>query len=139
MPKRVLILCTGNSTRSQMAEAWWRELGGDGWEVFSAGSEPAGQVSRLATQVMQEAGLDLDSHSSKHLDQFRNQPLDLVVTVCDSARDSCPVWPHAGDVLHWPFPDPTKVEGSDEERIAAARGVRDDIRQRIKTYLETGT
>ena len=93
MGGRVLILCTGNSCRSQMAEGLWRQLGGKAWEVYSAGSNPAGYVHPRAIEVMREIGLDISGQESKSLDRFRDEPFDLVITVCDRARESCPVFP----------------------------------------------
>lgn len=131
----VLILCTGNSCRSQMAEALWRSLGGPAWEVASAGSKPAGYVHPLALRALAEIGLDLRGAVSKSVEQFQGRPFDLVVTVCDHARETCPVFPLAGETLHWPFDDPAEAEGDDETRLAAFRRVRDEIRLRIEEYL----
>lgn len=135
MTKRVLILCTGNSCRSQMAEAIWNQLGEGGWQAVSAGSNPAGYVHPLAVEVTAESRLDLSEHRSKHLSEFQNEPFDLVVTVCDSARESCPVFPGAKETLHWPFEDPVHATGTDEEKMQVFRMVRDQIRQRISSYL----
>ena len=132
--KRVLIVCTGNSARSQMAEGLWRELGGAGYEVFSAGTQPS-FVRPEAVAVMRELGVDLSGHRSKSVDEFAGLPFDLVVTVCDSARETCPVFPGARERLHWPFEDPAGVTGDDEVRMAAFRRVRDEIRARIVQYL----
>ena len=133
--KRVLILCTGNSCRSQMAEALWNEFGEDEWDAVSAGSNPAGYVHPLAIRAMDEMGLDISEHRSKHLDEFRREPFDLVVTVCDSAREACPVFPGAKQTLHWPFEDPAEATGTDEEKLPVFRSVRDQIRARIADYL----
>ena len=135
MSKRVLILCTGNSCRSQMAEYLWNQIGGGAWRAESAGSNPAGYVHPLAINVMNEIDLDLSAADSKHVDQFIEQPIDLVVTVCDSAKETCPVLPYAQETLHWPFEDPADATGSDEERLEFFRKVRDQIRERIETYL----
>lgn len=135
MKNRVLILCTGNSCRSQMAEGLWRHLGGDNWEAYSAGSQPAGFVHPLAVAAMAELGVDISEHTSKHVDQFVGRDLDLVVTVCDGARESCPVIPGMGATLHWPFADPAEAVGTDDERLAAFRRVRDTIRERIERHL----
>jgi arsenate reductase len=99
VPKRVLILCTGNSCRSQIAEGLWRALAGDRWEVASAGARPAGTVHPLAVEAMQEIGIDISSHRSKHVDEFAGQNFDLLVTVCDSARESCPTLPRVKRAL----------------------------------------
>ena len=133
--KRVLILCTGNSCRSQMAEALWNHLGKGEWEAVSAGSQPAGYVHPLAVQVMGEAGIDLAEHESKSLQRFQNEPFDLVITVCGNAKQACPAFPGATQTLHWPFDDPAHADGSDEQRLAVFRRVRDQIRDRISLYL----
>jgi arsenate reductase len=135
MKKRVLILCTGNSARSQMAEGLFRREGGDRYEVFSAGTRPS-LVRPEAIAVMAEIGIDLSGHRSKSVDEFVSQPLNLVITVCDNAKESCPVFPGRTLRLHWPFEDPAHVEGTEEERKAAFRKVRDQIRQRIRTFLD---
>ena len=121
MPKRVLILCTGNSCRSQMAEAIWQQEGSGRWEAVSAGSNPAGYVHPLAIRVLDEIGLDISANTSKHVDQFRVTDVDLVVTVCDSAREACPALPGAAETLHWPFPDPAHAEGSEAEKLEVFR------------------
>lgn len=136
MTKRVLILCTGNSCRSQMAEGFWNLLGADVWQAASAGSNPAGYVHPLAVEVMSEAGIDLTHARSKHLDEFSGTPFELVVTVCDNAQQSCPHFPGAKQMLHWPFADPAHATGTEDEQRAAFRKVRDQIRERIAAYLE---
>lgn len=135
MSKRVLILCTGNSCRSQMAEALWEQLGQGAWQSESAGSNPSGYVHPLAIKAMEELGIDISNHSSKSLDQFRDQAFDLVVTVCDNAKESCPIFPGAAETLHWPFPDPADATGSDAEKLPVFRQVRDDIKATIEKYL----
>ncbi len=120
-----------------MAEALWNDLAGGAWQAVSAGSRPAGYVHPLAVQVLAELGLDLSRNRSKHLDEFRDRPFDLVVTVCDNARESCPVFPGAAQLAHWPFPDPAEAEGSEEEKLAAFRTVRDAIRERIRAFLQS--
>lgn len=135
MPKRVLFLCTGNSCRSQMAEGLWRELGEGAWESFSAGSKPAGYVHPTAIEVMQEIGVDLSTNRSKHVNEFAGQPFDLVVTVCDSAKEACPVFPGAKQMLHWPFDDPAHATGSSDEVRSEFRRVRTEINDRIAAYL----
>ncbi|HVN75335.1 MAG TPA: arsenate reductase ArsC [Thermoanaerobaculaceae bacterium] len=129
--KRVLILCTGNSCRSQMAEGWVRHDLGDRWEVASAGTHPASIVHPLAVQVMREAGVDIGGQRPKHVDTVASERWDLVVTVCDSAREECPVFPAAAEQIHVGFPDPIQQLGTLEERTAAYRDVRDDIRARL--------
>lgn len=135
MTKRVLILCTGNSCRSQMAEALWNEVGQGEWQAFSAGSNPAGYVHRLAVKAMDELGIDLSGHRSKHLNEFQGELFDLVVTVCDSAKESCPFFPGAKEMLHWPFVDPAHAEGTDDEKLVVFKKVRNQIRQKIEKYL----
>lgn len=137
--KSVLILCTGNSCRSQMAEALWQDLGGGEWQAASAGSNPSGYVHPLAITAMSELGTDLSSHRSKSVDEFADSSFDLVVTVCDNARDSCPTFSNATDVLHWPFEDPADATGSEAERLEVFRQIREQIRSRIQTYLEDGS
>lgn len=134
--KRVLILCTGNSCRSQMAEGLWRQLGAGHWESFSAGSKPAGYVHALAIEAMREIGIDLSAARSKHVEEFAGQSFDLVVTVCDNARETCPICPGAKQTLHWPFDDPAHAEGSAEQKLVAFRDARDKIRRRIASFLE---
>ncbi len=135
MTKRVLILCTGNSCRSQMAQWLWNSLANGRWQAESAGSRPAGYVHPLAIAVMQELGEDLSEAESKHVDRFAGQDIDLVVTVCDSAKESCPALPGAKQVLHWPFFDPAEAEGSEEEKLVVFRKVRDEIKAKIEDFL----
>jgi len=118
-----------------MAEALWHELAGDQWEAFSAGSRPAGYVHPLAIRAMEEIGLDITAHRSKSVDEFAAQPFDLVVTVCDGARESCPVFPNAKQTVHWPFEDPAHATGTEEEQFAMFRIVRDQIHERIERFL----
>lgn len=133
--KRVLILCTGNSCRSQMAEALWESLGKGEWEAESAGSKPSGYVHPLAIRAMQELEQDISSYQSKSLDQFKDQEFDLVVTVCDNAKESCPVFTGAKEMYHWPFDDPADATGTDDEKMVMFRRVRDEIREKIAGYL----
>jgi arsenate reductase len=135
MKPRVLILCTGNSARSQMAEGLLRHEAGDRFEVFSAGTRPS-HVRPEAIAVMAEIGLDISSHRSKSVDEFVGQDLDLVITVCDNAKETCPVFPGTVKRLHWPFEDPAAVEGSEEVRKAAFRRIRDRIHGRIMVFLD---
>ncbi len=135
----VLFLCTGNSCRSHMAEGFLRAAAGDRFEAASAGARPTGQVHPLAIQVMQEAGVDISAHTSKHLDQFAGQPFDHVITVCDHAREVCPVFPGAKNQLHWSFDDPAAATGSDEQKLRIFRRVRDEIHHRIRRFLEAHT
>jgi arsenate reductase (thioredoxin) len=135
MKKKILILCTGNSARSQMAEGLFRHEAGDRYEVFSAGTRPS-SVRPEAIAVLAEIGIDISGHRSKSVDEFVAQPLDLVITVCDNAKEACPVFPGRTLRLHWPFEDPAHVQGTEEARLAAFRKVRDQIRQRIRTFLD---
>ena len=137
MTKRVLILCTGNSCRSQMAEALWNRIGESQWEAQSAGSRPAGYVHPLAIQAMSELNEDLSNAQSKSVEPLADQAWDLVVTVCDSAKEACPALPAAVGSVHWPFDDPAEAEGSDEEKLTMFRRVRDQIRQRIEEFVRS--
>lgn len=135
--KRVLVLCTGNSARSQMGEGLFRAEGGDAFEVFSAGTKPS-LVRPEAIAVMNEIGIDISGHRSKSVDEFAGQSFDYVVTVCDNARDNCPLFPATTARLHWSFEDPAAVEGSDEERQSAFRRIRDQIHERVMAFLASG-
>jgi arsenate reductase (thioredoxin) len=132
--KRVLFLCTHNSARSQMAEGLLRALGGDDYESFSAGTE-ATLVRPLAIKAMAELGIDITGQRSKVLTEYLKQPFDQVITVCDSANESCPIFPGAKNRLHWSFPDPSRAQGSEEEQVAEYRQVRDAIAARIRNEL----
>ena len=132
--KKVLILCTGNSCRSQMAEAIVNHFLGDTWQAVSAGTQPAGYVHPLALEALAEMGIQHQGES-KSTDRFRGEAFDLVITVCDDAAENCPVWLGPGKRVHIGFPDPAKVDGSPEERIQAFRQVRDAIREQIPPYL----
>ena len=134
-PRRVLILCTGNSCRSQMAEVLWNHHGNGNWQADSAGSRPSGYVHEKAIRAIRELGLPTDGLSSKSSDSFVETPYDLVVTVCDNARQACPVWPSAKMLLHWPFPDPADAEGTEDEVFAVFQDVRDRISRRIEDFL----
>jgi arsenate reductase len=135
--KRILILCTGNSARSQMAEGLFRHEAGGQFEIASAGTKPT-QVRPEAIQAMREIGIDISQHRSKSVDEFTGQPLDTVITVCDNAKETCPVFPSAVQKLHWPFEDPAAVTGTEEERLDAFRTVRDQIHGRIMVFLGEG-
>jgi len=132
--KRILILCTGNSARSQMAEGLMRHEMRGAAEVFSAGTRPS-NVRPEAIAVMAELGIDLSGHRSKSVDEFAGQEFDYVITVCDNANEACPVFPGRTKRLHWPFEDPAGVVGSEQERRAAFRGVRDKIRTKIRDWI----
>lgn len=120
-----------------MAEGLWRKLGEGEWESFSAGSKPVGYVHPTAVEVMQEIGVDLSKNRSKHVDEFAGQPFDLVVTVCDGAKESCPIFPGAKQTLHWPFYDPAHATGSIDKVRGEFRRVRSEIADRIQAYLGT--
>ena len=128
MKKRILILCTGNSARSQMAEGLLRHDAGDRFEVSSAGTKP-GHVRPEAIAVMRELGIDISGHRSKHVDEFAGQSFDCVLTVCDNAKEVCPIFPAATKMIHHSFADPAALEGTEEERLALFRSVRDEIRE----------
>jgi arsenate reductase len=132
--KKVLILCTGNSARSQMAEALINQSLGDQWQAFSAGTQPAGYVHPLALQALAELGIQHQGES-KSTERFRGQAFDVVITVCDDAAENCPVWLGQGKRVHIGFPDPAKAEGSPEDQLLAFRQVRDAILTRIVPYL----
>jgi len=121
-----------------MAETLWEALGGGEWESESAGSKPSGYVHPLAIRAMQELDIDISQNTSKSVEQFQDQSFDLVVTVCDNAKESCPVFPGAKETLHWPFDDPADATGTDDEKMVVFRRVRDEINDTIQTYLSTG-
>ncbi len=129
--KRVLILCTGNSCRSQMAEGLVNHDLAGRWEASSAGTQPAAAVHPLAVRAMAEIGVDISHAAPKSVDTLVGQPWDLVVTVCDSAKESCPIFPRPVEQVHLSFPDPALATGPDEVRLAVFRAVRDDIRTRL--------
>ncbi|GAB4505963.1 MAG: arsenate reductase ArsC [Anaerolineales bacterium] len=133
--KRVLVICTGNSARSQMAEALLRHLGGDRVDVMSAGSVPAAQVHPLAVRAMAEIGLDISSQRPKPLTDFLGQPFDYIIAVCSKAAEACPFFPGLAQRLHWFYDDPAAVGGTEEERLAAFRAIRDDLKTRIAEWL----
>jgi arsenate reductase len=130
----ILILCTGNSCRSQMGEGFLRAALGELANVHSAGSNPAGYVHPLAIKVMTEAGIDISAHRSKHLKEFLEQPVTTVITVCGNADQACPIFPGQLNRHHWPFLDPVKATGTDEEKLAVFRRVRDEIRMVFEAY-----
>ena len=131
--RKVLVLCTHNSARSQMAEGFIRALAGDRFEVESAGTE-ATRVHPLAVRAMNEVGIDLRSHTSKTFDRFLGEKWDYVITVCDSANERCPLFPGAVVRLHWSFDDPSAIQGTEEARLAAFRRVRDAIRTQLEQW-----
>jgi arsenate reductase len=133
--KQVLIVCTGNACRSQMAEALWRLEAGERYDVCSAGTHPSG-VHPLARIVIEELGIDTSDHFSKSVYDLAEHPFDLVITVCDDAREICPVFLRATEQLHWPFEDPVMSEGTPEERLPLFRRTRDLIHERIRQFLQ---
>jgi arsenate reductase len=134
-PLRVLFLCIHNSSRSQMAEGLLRARGGPAFDVFSAGTEPR-SVHPLAIRAMRELGIDISGHTAKGIDTFAHEPpMDLVITVCHEAQEVCPVFPRARKQVHWGFPDPSRVTGTEAERLAAFRNIRDLIAVKINQFL----
>ena len=133
-PFRVLFLCTHNSARSQMAEGLLRTLGGDRFAAYSAGTE-ATHVRPLAIQAMAEIGVDISGQQSKTLDRYLGEVFEAVITVCDDANEACPVFYGARRRLHWSLPDPSRAVGTEEERLAVYRQVRDELRRRIEAEL----
>ncbi len=130
----ILILCTGNSCRSHLAEGLLRAELGDAFDVQSAGSNPAGYVHPLAIRVMSEVGIDISGHRSKHLKEFMDTPVETVITVCGNADQACPIFPGQVNRHHWPFYDPAKAEGSEEEKLKVFREVREEIRRTFRAY-----
>lgn len=138
MKSRVLFLCTGNSCRSQMAEGWLRHLAGDRFEVVSAGTHPVG-LNPYAVTVMGEAGVDISEHVSERVDSYLDQPFHYVITVCDRAQETCPIFPGAAKTLHWNFDDPAQATGTYEHRLIVFRKCRDGIADRIRQFLTEGS
>ena len=134
--KRVLILCTGNSARSQMAEGLLRGMVGDQFEVASAGVAPTA-VRPEAIEAMRELGIDISGHYSKSVDDFAGQTFDYVITVCDHANKQCPVFPGQTKRIHWSFDDPAAVAGDKEQRLAAFRRIRDQISERLRGFIHS--
>ena len=130
----ILILCTGNSCRSHLAEGILRAAVGEAAEVASAGSDPAGYVHPMAVEVMKEIEIDISAHTSKHLDEFLQQEVHTVITVCGNADQACPIFPGQAEKHHWPFDDPAKATGIEEEIRAVFRRVRDEIRAKFEAY-----
>lgn len=134
---RVLFLCTGNSARSQMAEAFLKKYGGDRFEVHSAGLEPAKGIHPLTLKVMQERGFDMQGHYAKDIAQYLGKVhFGYLITVCDRAEQNCPIFPGMGQRLHWSFEDPAAFEGTEEEKLAKFREVRDQIEARVRAWLQ---
>ena len=137
--KKVLILCTGNSCRSQMAEGWVNHIHGGSWEASSAGTRPSEAVHPFAVQVMAEVGVDISRGRPELVDAFLDEPWDLVVTVCDSAKESCPIFPMPVEQIHISFSDPAEARGSDGEILTVFRSVRDAIRERMLPEIDART
>lgn len=136
MKPLVLILCTGNSCRSHLAEGILRAAAGDLINVASAGSKPAGYVHPLAIKAMAELGVDISGHRSKHLDEFLPQPVHTVITVCGKADQACPIFPGQVNRHHWPFDDPAHAPGDEAEQMKVFRRVRDEIRRVFGAYAD---
>jgi arsenate reductase len=134
MPPLVLILCTGNSCRSHIAEGILREAAGDALRVASAGSKPAGYVHPLAIRALAEIGIDISAHRSKHLDEFLTENVETVITVCGNADQVCPMFPAQVNRHHWGFEDPAHATGTEEEQLAVFRRVRDEIARTFRAY-----
>lgn len=132
----VLILCTGNSCRSHLAEGILRSVAGDFLEVVSAGSKPAGYVHPLAIKVMQEIQIDISGHTSKHMHEFVSRPIETVITVCGHADQACPIFPGQMNRHHWPFEDPAHATGTEEEQLAVFRRIRNEIRRTFTAYAD---
>lgn len=132
----LLVLCTGNSCRSHLAEGLLREAAGDLFEVASAGSKPAGYVHPLAIRVMAEVGLDISGHHSKHMNEFLARQVETVITVCGNADQACPIYPGQVNRHHWPFDDPAHATGTEEEQLAVFRRVREEIRRVFSAYAD---
>jgi arsenate reductase (thioredoxin) len=135
MARKILFLCTANSCRSQMAEGWLRHYAGDRADVFSAGTKPAG-LNPMAVAVMRESGVDISGHRSKPVDELAKVDFLFVITVCDDAPEQCPVFPGALYQLHWSFDDPAGATGSDEEKLAVFRRVRDEIAEQVEAFAQ---
>lgn len=134
MKTRVLILCTGNSARSQMAEGLLREIAGEHIDVFSAGSKPS-HVNPHAIQAMARRGIDISGQHSKHLSEYIEQPFDYVITVCDQAAETCPLFPGRAQRIHWSFPDPAAVQGNNAEILASFERVRDGLEAKLRAWV----
>lgn len=135
-PIRVLILCTGNSARSQMAEGLLRHDGGEAFAVESAGLEPS-FVRLEAIEVMRQIGIDITNHRSKSIDEFTDQAFDYVITVCDNANQHCPIFPGKSERVHWSIEDPASVSGAEAARLQAFRAARDELRERLSEFIRT--
>ena len=135
---RVLFVCTGNSARSQMAEAILRREAGDRFEAFSGGADPH-PINPMTVRVLDEAGIDISGATSKPVSRFLGQSFDYVITLCDRARVSCPIFPGGGQTLHWGLDDPAEVTGMDEERLLAFRRALTEVSARIRAFIPLAT
>ena len=133
--KRILFLCTGNSARSQIAEGFLRHMAGDKFQVYSAGVKPT-QINPLAIKVMAEVGVDISEHRSKSAMEFIGQEFDYVVTVCDNAKQTCPVFPGHYEKLHWSLDDPAEAEGSEEDKLKVFRKIREEIKDNVLVFIK---
>jgi len=133
--KRILVLCTGNSCRSQMAEGFLRQLANNRFEIFSAGVK-ATQVNPFAIKVMEEIEIDISSHRSKSVTEFLGQEFDYIITVCDNAKKTCPMFPGQYEKIHWDIEDPAEAKGSEEEKLHFFRKIRDEIKNRCLNFLK---
>ena len=132
----ILVLCTGNSCRSHLAEGLLRAAAGDLFNVASAGSKPAGYVHPMAIAVMKEIGIDISGHTSKHMNEFLDDEIETVITVCGNVDQACPIFPGQVNRHHWPFEDPAHATGTDEEKLAMFRRVRNEIRRTFTAYAD---
>jgi len=135
---KALFLCTGNSCRSQMAEGMVKHYLSKRWKAYSAGTHPNSPVHPMAIRAMAEFGIDISKKKVKRVDKYKDKKFDLVITVCDEAAEECPVWLGSGEVVHISFPDPAKAVGTEEQKMAVFRAVRDDISRRVLYYLANG-
>ncbi len=136
MKKKLLFLCTGNSCRSQMAEGLLRHWAGDRFEVLSAGTDPQA-VHPLAVEIMGEIGVDISGHSSKSVKKFLDREFDYIITVCDRANETCPLFPGRAKRIHWNLKDPAQAEGNETEKLKAFRQVREELISRIEAFLSS--
>jgi arsenate reductase (thioredoxin) len=130
----ILVLCTGNSCRSHLAEGFLRQAAGDAFRIASAGSKPSGYVHPLAVRAMAEVGIDISNHTSKHMNDFLDRQVETVITVCGNADQACPIFPGQVNRHHWPFLDPAHATGTEEEQMQVFRTVRDEIRRVFEAY-----
>jgi arsenate reductase len=131
--KKILVICTGNSARSQMAEGFLKHYKKD-WEIYSAGTKPT-CLNPLAIEVMSEKGIDISVYKSKHINLFLNKKFDYVITVCDNAKESCPTFPGNAKYIHWSLKDPAAAEGTKEEKLIAFRKTRDEINNKVLEFI----